>query len=324
MSSPLSSRERKAWQLWLGEADARARMRWQKAQKHEARRLSGRGWENAIRERLAPLCDLEILKPGDHQRIQHIPVHDLTPSARNAYRRMVQEAEIGAPRVYPISVAAGRGTAQGAASDRGHGLLQFYSGRRLLNGEMSLLVLIDEQAQRPLSMSIQVQGICPGRWQSTYLRYDLDAVQMGTGPAAHFNAHWHSGALPDASDAEEQDPRLPALPLDPDAVIDHLVLRFFPAGPEDVLDSDLSRERDGHCTSSLLKDLGERLREKRKRSSLVHEELYALTGLAVPFLRDVEEGLRASRDISLHAVELLARGLDCPLAWLIGEERAAK
>ena len=59
---------------------------------------------------------------------------------------------------------------------------------------------------------------------------------MGTGLVTHFNAHWHAGEDPDATDAEELDPRLPSLILDPTAVLEVLIETFFPHGPGDVMD----------------------------------------------------------------------------------------
>lgn len=313
----LSSQSQRTWQKWSEAAQDKAKARWDDAQRLATQGYSGPDWENLIRQRLAPLNDIQMLEYGDHLRVRRIEPHRLSPAGKSARDRLIENAEVKAEHLFAIGISPG---VEAATDERGHGLLRFYDGRRLLCGSLSLLVFIDEKKKAPLSMNIQLSGVCPGRWQSLYLRYDLDAIQLGDGPAAHFNAHWHSGALPDASDAEELDPRLPSLPLSPDAVIDYLVMTYFPHGPEDILPRDVSK-RVRQKLSAPLPELAARLRGKRESLGFEPKDFCESTGVRPGLLTDLEGGRRSARDTSLLAVHLLSVDLSCPPGWLaFGEE----
>lgn len=112
--------------------------------------------------------------------------------------------------------------------------IRLNDGRKLRDGKLSIQVFIDESQKLPIGMNIQLRGHDPDRKRQCYLRYDLDVVPMGSGQVTHFRAHWHAGDDPDGHDAEEHDPRLPSLILDPIAVLEILFETFFPNGPADL------------------------------------------------------------------------------------------
>jgi hypothetical protein len=148
----------------------------------------------------------------------------------------LKEAGKSGRHLYTIGLA-GQGSEaaneEGALPDRA---LHLTDGKHLHAGRLRLQVFVDDAESRLVGMSIQLRG---RREQSpVYMRYDLDPVQMGEGPVTHFRAHWHLGKDPDAPAAEDEDPRLASLMLDPVAVVDILVETFFPGGPADVLEPD--------------------------------------------------------------------------------------
>jgi hypothetical protein len=76
-----------------------------------------------------------------------------------------------------------------------------------------------------IGASIQIQGRDAKRNRPVYARYDLDAVSLGDDQLAHFDAHWHHGEDP----SDEDDPRWPAMVLDPDEALDVLIAMWFSA-----------------------------------------------------------------------------------------------
>lgn len=307
--SPNKTNQR-IWDRWVVKAQQAAKARWDEAQQVRSPRCTGQEWEQLIRQRLAPLSDISVLRYKEHERIQWIRPEELSPPARAARDRIAAEAEIHRQNLYAIGISAADG-----ADERQHGLLHFNDGTRLVNGALSLLVFIDEREQRPISMNIQLRGLCPVRWQSLYHRFDLDAIQMGGGPAAHFNAHWHAGSCPDSKNAEDLDPRLPSLPLSPDAVIDFLVMTYFPDGPKNILERDDSQRVQEHLSRAAC-TLGNRLRSRREELSCGLDDFSQLVGIDRSVLDDIEEGRRDHRDTVLLLVKRLSDQLDCSPAWL--------
>lgn len=172
------------------------------------------------------------VQPREQSRVAEVVVAKLASADQDRLRQG------GLTRgLFAFAVASDSGAASEPLASR---FLRLSPGKRLNDGELSFQVFINETTRCPAGMNIQVRGKDPARTERpTYLRYDLDIVPMGTksGPVTHFNAHWHFGDDPDGSDAEDHDPRLPSLLLDPLAVLDILIETYFPSGPADVTDA---------------------------------------------------------------------------------------
>jgi hypothetical protein len=177
-------------------------------------------WVDHIRKRLVDLDKLGLLQWGEHQRVVPIEFRELS---RSDQKRLESQGLQRA--LYAISVKAPKDQPQQKLSDR---CLRFNPGKRLTSGQLTLLVFIDEKQERPVGMNVQLRGHDLLRDRATYLRYDLDIVQMGSSPVTHFKSHWHAGDDPDTKLSEKADPRLPSLLLDPVAALDILVETFFP------------------------------------------------------------------------------------------------
>jgi hypothetical protein len=149
-----------------------------------------------------------------------------------------------------------------------------------------------------------------------YLRYDLDALQMGTGPVAHFNAHWHSGDLPNAADGEEFDSRTPSPILEPGAAIDVLIKTFYPLGPAALLTEGTSFEAEDAEIQRRSVALSSRLASERSLAGKTAKALGEESGLDQRFIADIESGNRGVSDIGIEAMEKLAVTLDVQAAWL--------
>jgi hypothetical protein len=199
------------------------------------RMLDGRQWETEFRKRLRELQDIEILQPGEHQRLKRVEFRELS---RPDQKRLEQADKHKG--LYAMALAKKTALDGATLAER---FLRLTDGRLLRAGRLNIQVFIDDPHRHLVGMNIQLQGRQVRVDASTkaetvhdvYMRYDLDAVEMGEqkGPVTHFRAHWHLGADPDAS--EDSDPRMPSLVLDPVAVLDVIVETFFPEGPDDLL-----------------------------------------------------------------------------------------
>lgn len=235
-----------AWTAWREVSRGAAAQRWAKAEKIEKLTKSGKRWFDETRTRLVHLTELGILAPREQTRIAQLDYGQLA----SADQQRLDASGLRRRNLFAFAVAPEDkdkaserlGAQAGSSDDAGdkrlaRSALTLNPGKYLQDGKLSFQVFIDDHAQVPLGMNIQLRGIDPMRkYRPVYLRYDLDVVQMGekAGPVTHFQAHWHTGDDPDAGDAEDHDPRLPSLPLDPLAVIEILIEMFFPNGPDDV------------------------------------------------------------------------------------------
>ncbi len=216
----------RTWKEWREASRSAAAERWDKAQEVERPKKKGKEWLNETRRRLVDLAGLGILAPREQIRVRPLDYRKLA----SADQQRLDESGLDRRNLFAFAVASEDERLARSA-------LTLNPGKRLRDGRLSFQVFIDENAQVPVGMNIQIRGTDPGREnRPVYLRYDLDVVQMGekAGPVTHFRAHWHTGDEPDAGDAEDHDPRLPSLPLDPLAVIDILIETFFPNGDKDV------------------------------------------------------------------------------------------
>lgn len=215
------------WNTWREEARQRAEKRWAAALRMERPSRKGKDWLQQTVMCLTRLTQMGILQPREAGRLKEIQLRALAGSDR----KRLEGAGIGS-HVYAFGLAQDPAAPGEPLASRS---LQLNDGQRLRRARLGLQVFIDEREGKPVGMNIQLRGTDPGRGERpVYLRYDLDAVQMGSGPVAHFNAHWHMGEDPDADEAEDRDARMPSLPLDPLAVIETLVETFYPSGPEDL------------------------------------------------------------------------------------------
>lgn len=220
------------WERWCGRSRLAAENRWKMAEGLNPPQRKGKDWERELRKRLVELQTMEILQPGEHTRLQPV---DFSKLAKSDQKRLKEAGKSG-KHLYAIGLA-GRGSEvaseESTLTDR---TLRLTDGRHLQAGRLNLQVFVDDNESRLLGMNIQLRGRRDQR--PIYMRYDLDAVQMGKekgGAVTHFRAHWHLGEDPDASESEDKDPRLASLVLDPTAVVDILVETFFPTGPADVV-----------------------------------------------------------------------------------------
>lgn len=232
MTSP---RATEIWKTWREEAKRDAEARWSVAESATHREMKGEEWHEKTRARLMRLERMKILAAREQVRLTKLPYDALAP----ADKRRLDEA--GHRRhLYIYGVKRLEDKRQQPDEDQvplWRNALQLNDGKRLCEGRLSLQVFVDDAKKMPVGMSVQLRGQDPARSRPVYLRYDLDVVPLGSGPVTHFSSHWHAGDDPDAKDAEDHDPRLPALILDPLAVIDILVETFWPGGPADVEDS---------------------------------------------------------------------------------------
>lgn len=311
MSSEVSAGAAIAWDAWDKAAKADAEGRWEEAKKAFSAKRSGEEWLEVIKKRLAPLGQAGLIDFNAHTRVKRIAPEKLPPSARTARDRIViANPEIKHSKIYPISISK-------EVTDGGdHGVIGLYPGALLTRGALSLLVFINEEEGVPISMSIMLRGIRRSRQRSVYLRYDLDAVQMGTSPVAHFNAHWHSGDLPNASDGEEFDSRTPSLILGPGAALDVLIKTFYPLGPAALLPDGTSFDDEDVDIQRRSTALSSRLVEQCLGAGKTAKELGEETGLDHPFIADIESGKRGVSDTGVTALEKLAIALDVRAAWL--------
>jgi hypothetical protein len=226
------------WRAWRAASREAAERRWTAAGTLKRAEKSGKQWLAETRTRLIQMTKLGILAPREQGRVAQLDPRQLDPPDRNRLGASgLDLRRLFAFAVAPETAPARRGAeGDSVGQDRvGRSVLALNPGKRLREGKLSFLVFIDESTQLPVGMNLQLRGIDPTRdGRPTYFRYDLDVVQMGAGPVAHFRAHWHAGDDPEAVDAEDHDPRLPSLPLDPVAVIEILVETFFPDGPADL------------------------------------------------------------------------------------------
>lgn len=311
MSREVSAGEAQAWAAWDGTATADAEKRWEEAKKAFSAKKSGAEWLEAIHKRLAPLGRAGLIDFNAHTRVRRIAPEELSPSARTKRDRVLNaNPKIKRRKIYPISISM-------EETDGGdHGVIHLYPGDLLTRGSLSLLVFINEEEEVPVSMSIMLAGIRPSRQRSVYLRYDLDAVQMGTGSVAHFNSHWHSGDLPDAGDGEEFDSRTPSPILGPEAAIDILIKTFYPLGPAALLPEGTSFEAEDAEIQGRSMELSSRLESERSLVDKTAKVLGEETGLDQTFIADIESGKRGVSDIGIEAIEKLAVTLDVQAAWL--------
>lgn len=224
-----------AWLAWRATSRTDAEKRWEAVQKVVRPERSGKEWLAATRGRLVNLAKIGILQPHEQGRLQVVEPGKL---ARADQKRLEKQGL--ARDLYAFAVSAESAAVTEPLASRS---LRLSPGRRLRDGRLSFQVFVKESSRLPIGMNIQLRGTDPTREnRPTYLRYDLDVVAMGekAGSVTHFNAHWHAGDDPDGSDAEDHDPRLPSLLLDPLAVLDILVETFFPNGPADVEDPPAS------------------------------------------------------------------------------------
>jgi len=242
---------REIWQQWRQRSRAAAEARWRllghdtepeskrggtsKEPAPLVRRLDGRQWETELRKRLRELQDIEILQPGEQQRLKRVEFRELS---RPDQKRLEQADKHKG--LYAMALAKKTALDGATLAER---FLRLTDGKRLRAGRLNLQVFIDDPSRHLVGMNIQLQGQqvrvdAKTETESVhglYMRYDLDAVEMGErmGPVTHFRAHWHLGVDPDAS--EDLEPRMPSLVLDPVAVLDVLIETFFPKGPDDLL-----------------------------------------------------------------------------------------
>lgn len=233
MTSPKAA---KIWATWCANAKRDAEARWDAVKNAPRGKLKGKDWQQRTYDKLIELEKLEILAPREHLRLTPLGYDNLEPAHK---RRLVEHRRN--LYVYGIKPPKEDETEKQTEKNEDHvrlsrNSLRLNDGKRLRKGRLGLLVFVDDATWMPVGMSIQLRGQDPARSRALYLRYDLDVVPLGSGPVTHFSSHWHMGDDPDAKDAEDHDPRLPALILDPLAVIDILVETFWPKGPEDVAD----------------------------------------------------------------------------------------
>lgn len=221
------------WPEWRKRSRGAAERRWTELTKIAdklVRPRTGKQWLADTKQCLVDLTKLEILQPYESGRVCKIEFTKLAMSDQNRLPSIV-----AASHLYAFALAVDPNQLQQSLVER---YLTLSSGTRLRDGRLSLQVFVDDNNGLPIGMNIQLRGIDPARGdRSTYMRYDLDAVPMGKsmGPVTHFNAHWHTGDDPDGRDAEDHDPRLPSLILDPIAVLEYLVEAFYPNGPGDLV-----------------------------------------------------------------------------------------
>jgi hypothetical protein len=221
------------WPKWQKKSRGAAGHRWDELKKIADKLIrprTGKQWLADTKQCLVDLARLEILQPYESARVCKIEFTKLAKSDQDRLPNIVAASDL-----YAFALAVDPAQPQQSLVER---YLTLSSGARLRDGRLSLQVFVNDDSGLPIGMNIQLRGIDPARaGRTTYMRYDLDAVPMGEtmGPVTHFNAHWHTGDDPDARDAEDHDPRLPALILDPIAVIEYLVEAFYPKGPDDLV-----------------------------------------------------------------------------------------
>lgn len=216
---------KEVWGGWCAEARQGAEQRWRWVQTREMRRLGAREWLRLLKARLVRLETMGILDYRESQRLKLLNFGELSRPDQDRLRR----TDVRAPKnIVGLALAPPPGAPGQSQVDRS---LRLLNGQCLVEGTLGLQVLIDEAAARTVGMNIQIRGMDPRVDHAVYLRYDQDTEQMGLGPVSHFCAHWHHGRDPDAPGAEDHDPRLPALIMDPLEVIEILIETFFPLGP---------------------------------------------------------------------------------------------
>jgi len=231
-----------AWNVWRDSSRKDAERRWNALLALERPQKSGKEWLDATRRRLIELTKIGILQPRESGRVRDVVFSKLAASDQDRLKKSGFARDL-----FAFAVAAEQGGRAAVESgERSESLarhfLRLNTGKRLGDGRLSFQVFVKESTRLPVGMNIQICGTDPTRaGRPTYLRYDLDVVAMGTGPVTHFNAHWHAGDDPDGNDAEDHDPRLPSLLLDPVAVLDVLIETFFPDGPDDVAEETATR-----------------------------------------------------------------------------------
>jgi hypothetical protein len=213
-----------AWKASCAEAKARAERRWEAIQKLE--RPDNNDWFDATSRRMAQFAKAEILGPHEHSRLKKFDLGELEAPDRDRLGTRV------ANRRHLVAFGVARDPAAPEEPLRSRSL-RLNDGPNVREGKLTLQVFIDLSTKLPVGMNIQIRGLDPHRDRPCYLRYDLDPVPLGSGPVTHFSSHWHVGDDPDAAGAEDHDPRLPSLILDPISVLDVLVETFFPKGPAD-------------------------------------------------------------------------------------------
>lgn len=217
---------REIWVKWCTEGRSRAEKRWEAVKAITSGTWKGDEWLKQTKMHLVTLVNLGILQPNEQGRLRQIDLRELDP----ADQRRVREKGL-TRNLYAYGIARDSST-EGRLASRA---LRLTDGRRLRESGLGLLVFIDENEAKPIGLNIHIRGKDPARMdRNFYIRYERDIVQLGSGPVAHFNTHWHAGDDPEAPDAEDHDPRLPSLPLDPLAVLDVLVETFYPRGPDDL------------------------------------------------------------------------------------------
>lgn len=223
----MSVRADAAWKQWCADANARAEVRWKALQGVGLLTKNGQDWLKDIRKRLALLAEMKILGPHEHSRLIEVKFRDLAAVDQDRLKSAGLER-----RLFAFGLARGQAEEEQRLARRS---MQLNDSTNLCDGRLGLQVFVDERQGRAVGMNIQLRGLDPHRQRPCYLRYDLDVVPLGKSPVTHFSAHWHAGDDPEGDDAEEHDPRLPALILDPLAVLDVLIETFFPEGPASVL-----------------------------------------------------------------------------------------
>lgn len=200
------------------------------------RRQAAKDWLKELQDRCRLLETMQILRHGQARRIRLVQWDQFAYADRDR----MGEAGYGPRSVMGIAIAhnnEGSGTQrpEAGSSMRGNALY-FHDSERLTEGALGFQIFINDAQRGALGMNFQLQGRDRQRDRTVYVRYDLDTVQMGTGPVAHFRAHWHHGEDPDSELSEKVDPRLPAPLLDPGDVLDHFIEYFFPKGPDSLTD----------------------------------------------------------------------------------------
>ena len=119
--------------------------------------------------------------------------------------------------------------------------IDLHDGEKLTDPRLSVQIILN--SSQVIGMNLQLSGQDPLRpGQMSYLRVDLDVVQMGAdadAPAVarviHRLAHCHAGIDPDADGVEGHDPRVPTVIAHPIHALDFLLLHYYPEGPGSVL-----------------------------------------------------------------------------------------